>query len=243
MKIDILLKDTKHRPWGLPTTPWKFYQEWRDAIFLHYKVDKDLLKQFIPIDLELDIFDGDAWVSVVAFTMIKARPKNLPSFSPISDFHEVNIRTYVRKGDKAGVYFLSIEASKFLSTLIAKNVSGLPYRSSNISREKLKTFTSRNSYYNDLLLIEYKVEQNSSKTKFDKSDLDKWLTEKYALFQDYQNALIKYEIHHSEWPLNKIEIKNFDIRYDRFASLINNKPDLVHYSDGVQVIAWDKEHI
>lgn len=62
----------------------------------------------VPHDLEIDLFEGKPWVYLVAFTMEKIRPKYLPSFPPISDFDEINIRTYVKKDNKAGVYFLSI---------------------------------------------------------------------------------------------------------------------------------------
>lgn len=71
--------------------------------------------------------------------MEKIRPKNFPCFSPISDFDEINIRTYVRSHNKAGVYFLSIEGGKFLSCKVAKAISELPYRFSKIKNEQIRT--------------------------------------------------------------------------------------------------------
>src|SRR5690606_33910061 len=125
-----------HRPWNLPSGNWKYYQEWNDGIFLHWQVDYNELKKLVPDDLEIDLFDGKPWVSLVAFTMEKIRPKNLPAFPPISDFHEINIRTYVKLNNKTGVYFLSIEGGKKLSCIMAKGISELPYRFSNIKRTK-----------------------------------------------------------------------------------------------------------
>ena len=54
MKIDKILRQTNHRPWELPAENWKFYQEWNNAIFLHWKVDLSTLKKFVPTELEID---------------------------------------------------------------------------------------------------------------------------------------------------------------------------------------------
>ena len=97
MRIPEILNTNEHRPWGMPTEKWRFYQEWNNAIFLHWQVELSELKKFVPKELEIDLFDGKPWVSVVAFTMEKIRPKNLPSFPPISNFHFINIRTYVHR--------------------------------------------------------------------------------------------------------------------------------------------------
>ena len=123
-----ILKQTSHRPWDLPTKTWSFYQEWNNAIFLHWEVNIEELQKFIPEVLEIDLHNGKAYVSLVAFTMEKIRPKHLPSFPPISNFHEINIRTYVKHNNKSGVYFLSIEGGKRLSCELAKAISQLPYR-------------------------------------------------------------------------------------------------------------------
>ncbi|MCH1612890.1 MAG: DUF2071 domain-containing protein, partial [Flavobacteriales bacterium] len=134
MEINEILKIKNHRPWELPNESWSFYQEWNNAIFLHFKVELEELKQYIPKELEIDLFEKKPWVSVVAFTMEKIRPKNIPAFSPISNFHEINIRTYVKMNNKTGVYFLSIEGGTKLSCKIAKFISDLPYRYSLIER-------------------------------------------------------------------------------------------------------------
>ncbi len=235
MTIREILNTTEHRPWKIPTGNWKFYQEWNNAIFLHYQVDLTELKKFVPEELEIDLFEGKPWISVVAFTMEKIRPKNLPSFPPISDFNEINIRTYVRSNNKTGVYFLSIEGGKSLSCKVAKRVSELPYRFSEINRTNTK-YQSKNTQFNDRLEIEFSIGEEQT----EKNELDKWLTERYALFQDADKSINEFEIHHLEWPINKIELQTLDIDYPRFNNLIMDKPSKVHYSNGVQVIAWGK---
>jgi uncharacterized protein YqjF (DUF2071 family) len=236
MKIKHILKSTEHRPWEIPTENWSFYQEWNNAIFLHWQVEMDELRKYVPEELEIDLFEGKPWVSMVAFTMEKIRPKFLPSFPPLSDFDEINIRTYVKSNEKAGVYFLSIEGGTKISCKVARGISGLPYRYSKINRTK-NQFKSSNSEYYDKLNIEFAIGNIIQ----EKTKLDKWLTEKYALFQDSNNGIDKYEIHHLEWPINEIELIQFDIDYKRFSKLIHRKPNKIGYSKGVEVIAWGKQ--
>jgi len=235
MNISAILKSTNHRPWEIPTETWKFYQEWNRAIFLHYEVDLNQLKKFVPEELEIDLFEGKAWVSVVAFTMEKIRPKNLPSFPPIPDFDEINIRTYVKSNNKTGVYFLSIEGGTSLSCKLAKGISDLPYRFSKMNREPNR-YQSLNKEFEDQLDIAFSI---GTEVK-EKSPLDLWLTERYALFQDTTDYLNEFEIHHVEWPIRELELNHFIFDYPRFDSLLKGKPNKIGYSKGVQVIAWGK---
>lgn len=237
MTINEVLDSTNHRPWELPTTTWKFYQEWNNAVFLHWKVSPEILP-FIPKPLEIDTHNGYAWVSLVAFDMQKIRPKNLPAFKPISDFQEINIRTYVKLNGKAGVHFLSIEASKHISCFLAKSISKLPYRFSKMERST-SNFVSHNTNLDESFSVDFTIGKTLSK----KEDVDLWLTERYALFQDYKNKIHAFDIHHIEWPINEIQIESLEVNYPRFNQLINNSPDRVNYSNGVQVVAWDKEVI
>ncbi len=236
MKIKDILNTTHHRPWNMPDGAWRYYQEWNNAIFLHWQVELSELDKFIPKELEIDLFEGKPWVSVVAFTMEKIRPRNLPSFPPISDFDEINIRTYVKFNNKRGVYFLSIEGGTLLSCKIAKKVSGLPYRFSRIERTK-NQYESFNIEYDDELIIKFKIEQKLQR----KTKLDIWLTERYALFQDTSTSINAFEIHHLEWPIYEIDLKELDFKYSRFSKLIRNEPKKAHYSFGVKVVAWEKD--
>lgn len=235
MTVAEILKHTEHRPWELPKENWKYYQEWNNAIFLHWKAELSELKKFVPKELEIDLFENSPWVSLVAFTMEKIRPKNLPSFPPISDFDEINVRTYVKFKNKPGVYFLSIEGGKLASCKIAKGISELPYRFSEIKREN-GSYKSTNKEFNDKLDIMFKT----GKTISEKSKLDKWLTERYALFQNADNSINEFDIHHLEWPTKELELSRLELDYPRFKNLMNGKPNRTHYSNGVQVIAWNK---
>lgn len=236
MTIQELLSTTAHRPWKLPSKRWKYYQEWNDVLFLHWQVELAELQKHVPKELEFDLFEGKPWVSVVPFTMEKIRPRSLPAFPPISDFHEINIRTYVRSNNKAGVYFLSIEGGSRMSCSIAKAMSELPYRHSRIERSS-KRYRSSNAEFNDKLDLEYSIASELQ----DKTELDKWLTERYALFQDTATSINSFETHHLEWPIHELELKSLELDYPRYAKLLKNGPAKMQYSPGIKVIAWGKE--
>lgn len=233
-----ILKSKSHRSRPLPTNAWRFYQEWNDVIFLHYKVDLIKLQQFVPKEITVDLFDNEAWISIVVFRMENVRPRFLPPFKPFSNFEEINIRTYVKHNGVSGVYFLSIEAEKLLPCILAKSISELPYRHSNISRKNQK-ITSNNKKFSESINFDYRI----GKSLEEKSALEIWLTERYALFQDSGKFINTYDIHHIEWPVQEVEINNLIINYPRFSKLLNNNPNLVQYSKGVEVIAWGKNKI
>ncbi|AWW30750.1 DUF2071 domain-containing protein [Echinicola strongylocentroti] len=236
MSIKELLQIKNHRPWTLPQGGWKYYQEWNDAIFLHWQVEEQELRKWVPDTLEIDLFEGKAWVSVVAFDMERIRPKVLPAFSPISNFHEINIRTYVNYKGKQGVYFLSIEGSKRLSCQMAKSLSALPYRYS-VMKRKQGMYRSTNDPLEDRLHLDFEIGASVKQ----KSQLEWWLMERYALFQDSPGAINAYEIHHAPWPAKKVTLTSIELNYPRFSELFSGRPDLCHYSSGVQVLAWGNE--
>ncbi len=233
MKINDILAQNAHRPWSLPKGKWAYYQEWNRAIFLHWQVNVETLQKCLPHELEIDLFNGQAWVSLVAFMMEKIRPNYLPSFAPISNFNEVNIRTYVRHRNKSGVYFLSIEGGKMLSCKVALKMSELPYRFS-IMRRTSHFFQSYNKNY-------FVANYNPGAAIVQKNAIDRWLSERYALFQDGRKGINSYDIHHTEWPLQEVALSRLELNYSHLSSLIDGSPDLCHYSPGIQVIAWNRE--
>lgn len=237
MSIKKILAETAHRPWPLPNEAWRFYQEWIQVLFLHWQVDTAELQKFVPREIEIDLFEGKPWVSLVPFTMQNIRPRYLPPFSPLSYFHELNLRTYVKHADgRTGVYFLSIEASKLLASKLSKAVSELPYRYSKMERST-GSFISSNKQFGDSLSIDFNIGQSIT----NKAALDLWLTERYALFQNNEKGQINaFEIHHAEWEMQQLEVKSLKHNYPRFVSLIGRPPDLVHYSPGIQVVAYGK---
>ena len=86
-----------------------FLAGWERVLFMHYEVDADRLQQAVPFPL--DLREGRAYVSLVAFTMRGMRfrfgGKNLAFLlRPIATHHFLNVRTYVKHGREPGIYFI-----------------------------------------------------------------------------------------------------------------------------------------
>jgi uncharacterized protein YqjF (DUF2071 family) len=237
--IPDILSETFHRPFEIPRGRWKYYQEWNHALFLHWTIPFDILRKSIPEYFHIDRFNGECYISLVIFRMQGIRPKNLPSISFISDFDEINLRTYIDNDNKKGVYFLNIEAAKLLSAFVAKSLSRLPYEKSEIRRTE-KYCISANARKGIYLDTEFAVKQK----KEHKTALDIWLTERYCLYLDQTPNFYRYDIHHKEWEIKNVDIKRLDLRCKiGDIDLSNRAPGLAHYSDGVKVIAWKRQKI
>jgi hypothetical protein len=237
-EIAEILSDTRHRPFDLPIGNWTYYQEWNKALFLHWKVPFEILRPLIHERLNLDRCEGHFYVSLVAFTMQKIRPRYLPAVKFISDFEEINVRTYIDNDGKKGVYFLNIEAGKLLSAYIAKTLSGLPYEKSNIQRSN-KDYKSTNVAKDFYLDTEFEVKELLT----EKTKLDNWLTERYCLYFDKDENIYRYDIHHKEWELKNVELNRLNLKYNIGEISLTDKPDLIHYSDGIKVVSWEKTKI
>ena len=237
--IEEILKNKSHRPFGLPEGQWIYYQEWNKVLFLHWTIPFEFLRKCVPSNLTIDTFEGYCYISLVAFTMENIRPKFLPSIGFISDFDEINVRTYIDHDNKKGVYFLNIEAGKSLSAFVAKTISGLPYEKSNIKRTD-KKYTSTNTQKGFHLDTDFEIKQELEY----KTELDKWLTERYCLYLDKDNEFYRNDIHHKEWELKNVNIKNLNLDYKIGEINLNGRqPNLSHYSDGIKVIAWNRQKI
>lgn len=234
MTVSEILSCDQHRPWPMPNKKWKYYQEWNNAVFLHWKVEYSLLRDAVPSSLDIDLLDGEAWVSAVAFTMESVTIRGIPPISPIANFHELNLRTYVRFRDKPGVYFLSIEAGNRLSTWLAKTFSRLPYTYAAVNRNDNAfecIHDGRRSRFTCTTCIGEKIMQTSL--------IDQWFVERYGLFQDNGQRINTFDVHHVPWPLHTLEIKSLEMHYPKFGDLLQGMPDKMHYSPGVQVMCWD----
>ena len=96
-------------------------QKWRELLFLHWPVPPEALRPLVPPQLELDLFEGTAYVGLVPFTMTGVRPVGLPPVRGLSSFHETNVRTYVhREGRDPGVWFFSLDAANRVAVALAR---------------------------------------------------------------------------------------------------------------------------
>jgi uncharacterized protein len=106
---------------------WVMFMRWAELAFLHWPVPVELLRPLVPAPLEIDTFDGEAWVGVVPFRMERTRARLAPRVPTASTFPEINVRTYVRGGGRSGVWFFSLDAASRLAVRGARATLNLPY--------------------------------------------------------------------------------------------------------------------
>ena len=118
-------------------------------------------------------------------------------------------------------------------------LSGLPYEKANIKRtdKKYKSKNIKKGFYLD---VEFEIKQELEH----KTELDKWLTERYCLYLDKGTKFYRYDIHHKEWKIKNVEVKRLNLSYKvGNINLADRQPILTHYSDGVKVIAWRRQNV
>lgn len=238
-----ILKAVEHRPWALPGRRPILSMHWRDLAFLHWPVEPGELRRFVPNELELDTFDGRAWLGVVPFEMRDTRPLGLVGVPGATHFAELNLRTYVRQGAYTGVWFFSLDAESQLSVRGARLGFKLPY------------FDARMSIERDGDWIEYESERThrgapgaSFRARYrghealdpaEPGSLEHFLTERYCLFAKDRRGILRGDIHHLPWPLQLGEVELGDCSMTALIGdmALEGEP-LVHVARKLDVLAW-----
>lgn len=236
-----------HLPFPMPKRSFSLIQEWRHLSFLHWEVDSEKLKPYIPDGLEIDFFDGKSYVGVIPFLMKNVRPRFLPAVPGISTFPEFNIRTYVKKNDKPGVLFLTLDAQSRITCFYAPRAYGLPYNYAkcklDINEDDFKWQSKRSKKGFEL---DGSCVAISEEMKATPDSLEEFLFERYSLYVEYKNTTKMAYTLHDPWKFKIAKAKlNVNTFIESFNLGINDplKPDLVHISDGVYVHTWSIEDL
>ncbi len=112
---------------------WIMFQPWYDVLFAHWPLPAEALRPRLPAGLELDTYDGQAWLGVLAMRMKGIRPRGLPPVPILSSLTQVNVRTYVVYRGVPAVLFFGLYASSLLASLGARIFFSLPYYRADVS--------------------------------------------------------------------------------------------------------------
>jgi uncharacterized protein len=179
---------------------------------VHWPLAPDVVRTFVPATLDLDLFEGAAWVSVVAFTVSRMRPTLLPPIPGLSDAHQINVRTYVHRDGVPGLWFFSLDADNPLAIWAAR----IGYR--------LAFFHARIDVREDGGVVAFHCERtdaSAAKAAFDAAwqlgdalanpesgTLDFFLLERYVLYSGANEHLLRTRIHHRPWPLRRPTLRH-----------------------------------
>ncbi|MEM7783511.1 MAG: DUF2071 domain-containing protein [Planctomycetota bacterium] len=224
------------------------YQCWRDLLFVHWKVDPKVIQQRLPDGLEVETFDGSAWLGVVPFSMERIRSWWSPPLPGISWFLETNLRTYVRhQNGETGVWFFSLDATNFVAVTVAKKIWHLNYRMAPLSMKKV----DRHIHYSgNLTANEYHLEielptETALKTSVE-GTIDHFLLERYRLFaQRRDGRFFTGLVHHEPYQFKVPEIQKLrqQITDQVCPDIANKGPAHLAWSPGVDVAVSKLEFI
>ena len=111
-------------------------QRWEHLAFLHWRYPAPVVQERLPAGLTVDTFDGDAWVGLVPFRMVRVRPPGIPAPPWVTTFPETNVRTYVRDAEGGnGVWFASLDITRLLGVAVARLAFRVPYTWARMDRE------------------------------------------------------------------------------------------------------------
>lgn len=219
-----------------------FYARWDRAVFIHYAADPLILQRQVPF--QLDLRDGRAFVSIVAFTLVRMRPRlggivGEWIFKPIATHEFLNIRTYVHEGGESGIYFLAEWLSNPLSVRLGPRSFGLPYRfgrlgydharADNALRGRVEARDGELVYGGTICREEFEPCAAGSLTEF--------LLERYTAFTQHAKRSRFFRVWHSPWPQTPAEVEVTDDTLIATTGPWWKTADLVgaNYSPGAEV--------
>ncbi len=244
MEFSKIFFHTSHRPYPLPNKSWLMKQTWYDLLFMHWEIPVSHLLPFIPAGLECDTFQEKAYIGIVPFGMSNIRYRFLPPIPFTSAFLELNVRTYVKKNNIAGVLFLSLDAANPIAVEVARAFFYLPYFNAKMSLKKQGSKIYYSSTRKDKrgnpasLKIEY---QPTSKIYHSiPNTLEHWLTERYCLYSiNKKGILYRTDIHHIPWPLQEAKAKILENTMAQSHGIaIPNVSPILHFAEKIEVAIY-----
>ena len=245
-------------PTRRPDGPVRGFQRWRSLLFMHWSVPLDVLRPRVPDSLEIDQFDGVAYVGVVPFAMEGVRPKWLPGALAFT-FLETNVRTYVLRDGQPGVYFFSLDAASGLAAWAARQFWGLPYFHAKMS---LQREASSRGEADEALSAGDTVLYRSSRVHSDVShrvryvigeplgpappdSLEFFFLERYLLFVERKDAMFAGQVHHRPYPAHLAEVVEVEDQLLSASGIAtaSQLPKFAHFSPGVDVEVFDLKRV
>ena len=227
--------------------PVVMHQQWKQLLFLHWEVPPEAIQRTLPAGLTVDTFGGRAFLGIVPFYMRGIRPRFCPPLSGISDFLELNLRTYVHDEERLpGVWFYSLDASQWLAVRTARKLFHLPYFDASMYAEErgsppMVDYTCQRRHASEEP-ARFVYSGDEPLPPPQPGSLEYFLVERYVLFSHHRASgrLFAGRVHHAPYPLETARVERFSeipIVQSGFPAF-GRSPDLAHFSRGVEVTVY-----
>ena len=234
----------RERPGGAPV----MYQSWGNLLFMHWEVSVEALRKHVPRRLEIDTFEGRAYVGLTPFKLWGVRPVFTPPLPLVSEFLEINVRTYVHLDGVPGVWFFSLDANSHVAVQGARTLFRLPYFHARIEMEEEGATTrytvTRDDTSGAPAEFEATWEAGAERGAAEPGSLDFFLVERYCLYAADKEKLFRARIHHAPWPLRDAALHEHRSSMIEAAGLSKSGGDpLTHHGGPVDVEVWPLEEV
>ncbi|MCW2527929.1 MAG: hypothetical protein JWM76_2789 [Pseudonocardiales bacterium] len=187
-------------------------QHWDDLCFLHWPVDPASIAGFFPAGVRPDVTDGVSYVGLVPFRMRGAGPGRLP-VPYFGSFCETNVRLYsVDAQDRHGIVFLTLDATRLATVLLARVSLGLPYAWSAMSYRRHDdeiTYRSIRRWPDRSRRAGGSVRVRVGGTA-EPTELEVWLTARWGLHTRVAGQTVWVPNEHPPWPLRTAQLLDLD---------------------------------
>jgi hypothetical protein len=233
------LEHLDHRPWPIPPRAWTMGQTWEDLLFAHWSVPVSAMREHVPAELEVEQYDGSAWLTVTPFHLTGLRARGTLPLPGVSSFLELNVRTYVRAADgKPGIWFFSLDAASRLAVEVARRTYKLPYFHARMSAthrgEWIEYECARIDEPGRVFSGRYRPDGRVFQAE--PGSREAFLAERYCLYTtDERGRLYRAEIHHEPWPLQAAEA---EIELVSISTVELTGDPVLHYSRRLDIVVW-----
>ncbi|MFZ8901532.1 MAG: YqjF family protein [Ilumatobacteraceae bacterium] len=185
-------------------------QEWRDLAYIHWRYEPSVVQALLPEQLTVDTFDGSAWVGLIPFSMRNIGLPHGPSVPYLGSFPEINVRTYVIRDGRPGVWFFSLDVNRFLPAVVARLTYRLPYcwgRASHEVSDDLWTTRVRRRWPHAVEPNEILLQPGE---EIEPDQLDHFLTARWGLYSRSGRGVRYAPVDHEPWPLRAARLERAD---------------------------------
>jgi uncharacterized protein YqjF (DUF2071 family) len=220
-------------------------QQWNELAYFHWPYEPEVVQRLLPAGVTVDTFDGSAWVGLIPFEMCDVQLGPTPPLPWLGNFIEINVRTYVvdQLGRRA-VWFFSLDVPRSVIVAVARSVFALPYCWAHATHvrqgDRHRYQMTRRWPRNPRTAAEMSFTVGDVIPKNDVSELDHFLTARWALITQRRSQLLYGDVRHPRWPLRLVT----DVQIDESVIDAAGLPSpvgapLARYSLGVEVeVAW-----
>jgi uncharacterized protein YqjF (DUF2071 family) len=243
---------TSHKPRLLPTGRWVISQRWNDLLFAHWPVPASSIAALLPAGLQVDTFQGSAWLGVTPFWLDRIKVQSMPAIPGLRSFPELSLRTLVRDRHTRtpGTYYLSLDANNLLAAGLGRALYNLPYHWADVRMEQRTerefSFYSRRRFAGSPVLFQARYRGLGPTRKLAESrsgTIENFLMERSCIYSSNRaGELIRANTHRVSSPLEEAEaaIERNDLAAAVGIQLPAQEP-VLHYMRRLAVYIWPAE--